>query len=351
MIEIHELTKVFRGAGEPVTVLKGVSLSVARGEVFGIIGRSGAGKSTLLRCVNALERPTAGRVVVDGKDVAALRGAALREARRGIGMIFQHFNLLSSRTVEGNVALPLELAGRTRAEIDAEVPALLDLVGLAGKRGRYPAELSGGEKQRVGIARALASRPAVLLCDEATSALDPETTAAILALLRDIQRKLGLTVVLITHEMQVIKQVCDRVAVLERGEVVEQGPVFDVFTSPSAEVTRSFVRDVVDRELPPALVERLRREPFAGSRPVFRIVFTGPSAYLPILAEVVRRFGVLLNIHQGNIEHIQGRAYGNVVVEAIGDGAGIETALEFIRGHQLRTEVLGHVAADDPAVP
>jgi D-methionine transport system ATP-binding protein len=350
MIEIRELVKVFHGAGEPVPVLQGVSLTVERGEVFGIIGRSGAGKSTLVRCVNALERPSSGSVSVDGREVSALDGAALREARRQIGMIFQQFNLLSARTAEGNVALPLELAGRRRAAIAREVPALLDLVGLGGKRGRYPAELSGGEKQRVGIARALASKPSVLLCDEATSALDPDTTKAILALLRDIQRKLGLTVVLITHEMQVIKEVCDRVAVLDHGKVVEQGPVFDVFTAPAAEVTRSFVRDVVDRELAGGLLERLRAPPILGGHPVIRIVFSGPSAHHPIVAEVVRRFGILLNILQGNIEYIQGQAYGNVVVEAIGAEGAIQGALDFIRGHQLRAEVLGHVAGNDRAL-
>jgi D-methionine transport system ATP-binding protein len=350
MIELRDLVKEFRGAGGAVPVLRQVSLTVEKGEIFGIIGRSGAGKSTLVRCINLLERPTSGRVLVNGQDVAALSGAALREARRSIGMIFQHFNLLSSRTALDNVALPLELAGRPRDEILREVSPLLELVGLSGKAGRYPAELSGGEKQRVGIARALASRPSVLLCDEATSALDPETTQAILALLQDINRKLGLTIVLITHEMPVIKQICDRVAVLDHGVVVEQGPVFDVFTSPRAEVTRALVRDLVDRELPARLRERLRIEPGARGNPVIRIVFRGPSAHAPIVAEVIRRFDVVLNILQGSIDDIQGAPYGNLVVEAVGRPADVEAALELVRSRGLKVEVLGHVAGDDRAV-
>jgi D-methionine transport system ATP-binding protein len=350
MIEIQDLVKVFKGAGQPVSVLKGVSLSIRQGEIFGIIGRSGAGKSTLVRCLNLLETPTSGRVTVHGREITALSGAALREARRDIGMIFQHFNLLSSRTVYDNVAFPLELAGKSKAEIRTEIEPLLELVGLTDKTGRYPAELSGGQKQRVGIARALASKPSVLLCDEATSALDPETTKSILALLRDINKTLGLTIVLITHEMPVIKEICDRVAVLDQGEVAELGTIFDVFTAPTAEVTRSFVRDVVDRDLPPGLLERLRDTPTATSRPVIRILFTGPSANTPVIAEVVRKFDVLLNILQANVDAIQGSPYGNIVVEAIGSPADVAAALDYIQAKHLKTEVLGHVADDDRAV-
>ena len=349
MIEIQKLVKVFDGRGAPVTVLKGVSLSVRRGEVFGIIGRSGAGKSTLVRCINALERPTSGRVLVDGRDMAALAQSELRAARRHVGMIFQHFNLLSSRTVAENVAFPLELSGRPREQIRSAVLPLLDLVGLADKRDSYPAELSGGQKQRVGIARALAPDPAVLLCDEATSALDPETTQSILALLAGIQKRLGLTLVLITHEMAVVKTIADRLAVLDHGEVVEQGTVFDVFTSPRAEVTRTFVRDLVERELPLRLRERLRPDPTPRSRLVLRIIFTGPSAHAPIVAEVVRRFEVVLNIIQANIDEIQGTPYGNMVAEASGEREAVEAALRFIGDQGLKTEVLGYVDGDDRA--
>jgi D-methionine transport system ATP-binding protein len=346
MIEIQGVSKTFRGDRGPVEVLRDVTLSIREGEIFGIIGRSGAGKSTLVRCINLLERPTAGRVTVAGRELTALDVGALRQARHRVGMIFQHFNLLSSRTVLDNVALPLELAGATRAAAREAATPLLEVVGLSGKVARYPSELSGGEKQRVGIARALATEPAVLLCDEATSALDPETTTSILALLRDINRKLGLTIVLITHEMQVIREICERVAVLDHGRVVEQGTVFDVFTSPVAEVTRRFVRDLVDRDLPPSLVARLGAPPAGLVHPVLRIVFTGPSALQPIVAEAVRRHGVLLNILQATIDEIQGQPYGNVVVEAIGRGADVQAALEFIRGNQLKVEVIGHVPGD-----
>jgi D-methionine transport system ATP-binding protein len=346
MIELRDLTKTFHAEGGPVHVLKGISLTIEKGEVFGVIGRSGAGKSTLVRCINLLERPTSGKVLVEGQEITALSGPALRQARHAIGMIFQHFNLLSSRTALDNVALPLELAGRSRAEARAAAGPLLELVGLTDKAGRYPAELSGGEKQRVGIARALSSEPAVLLCDEATSALDPETTQSILSLLQDINRKLGLTIVLITHEMPVIKEICDRVAVLEHGAIAELGPVFDVFTAPTAEVTRRFVRDLVDRALPPHLVEQLHATPAGTGNPVIRVVFRGPSANTPVVAEVVRRFDLLLNILQAQVDYIQGEPYGNIILEAIGAPQDVARALEFIRSKDLKVEVLGHVAGD-----
>jgi D-methionine transport system ATP-binding protein len=265
-------------------------------------------------------------------------------------MIFQHFNLLSSRTVAGNVALPLELAGRARSECLAAVLPLLEMVGLSGKLDRYPAELSGGEKQRVGIARALASHPAVLLCDEATSALDPETTQSILELLRDLNQRLGLTILLITHEMQVIREICSRVAVLDHGRVVETGTVFDVFTSPSDEVTRALLHGQLDRALPPALRARLRPAAPPSGHPVLRILFAGPAAQTPVLSEVTQRFGVLLDIVQAQVDFIQERPYGNVVVEVLGGDAAAAEALGFLRGKGLEVEVVGHVADDARAV-
>jgi len=341
MIEIQDVSKRFRGSAGETEVLKGVSLSIRAGEIFGIIGRSGAGKSTLVRCINLLERPTSGKVLVNGRDITGLSVTELRKARQGIGMIFQLFNLLSSRTVFENVAFPLELAGYSKADIKATVEPLLDLVGLADKRDAYPAQLSGGQKQRVGIARALASKPSVLLCDEATSALDPETTKSILALLQDINAKLGLTIVLITHEMQVIKEICHRVAVLDQGRVVEQGPVFDIFTAPRTEITRSFVRDLVDRELPAGLQARMSAQ--TDGNPVLRIIFTGPSANSPVISDVVRRFAVSMNILQAHVDYIQGAPYGNIVVEAQGAEADIQAVTDYIRGIDLRVEVLGHV--------
>ena len=350
MIEIEGLQKSFARDGAAAMVLQDLSLSVGKGEIFGIIGRSGAGKSTLIRCVNMLERPTAGRVTIDGQDITALSGGALRDARRRIGMIFQHFNLLSSRTVFDNVAFPLELAGMSRGQIEQEVLPLLELVGLSEKRDAYPSQLSGGQKQRVAIARALASKPAVLLCDEATSALDPETTQSILALLKDINDKLDLTILLITHEMPVIKAICDRVAVLDKGVVVEQGPVFDVFTMPKSDVTKLMVRDLVDRELPDWLTAKMDACPKGAGNPILRITFSGPHANEPVIADLVKRFDVVLNIIQANVDYIQGLPFGIIIVEAEGAQPAIDAAIAHVNGQNLKAEVLGHVAGDDRAV-
>lgn len=348
MIELHHLSKRYAADGGSVTALDDVSLSVASGEIFGVIGRSGAGKSTLIRCINLLERPDDGRVLIDGRDLTALKPAELRAARRGTGMIFQHFNLLSSRTVYGNVALPLELRGAGRAEIEAKVRPLLDLVGLSDRADRYPAQLSGGQKQRVGIARALATDPKVLLCDEATSALDPETTDQILELIRDIRDRLGLTVVLITHEMSVVKEVADRLAVMEQGRVIEQGPTFDVFTRPQHPTTRSFVADQIGFALPPALEKRIANDAAAdGGGRLLRILFTGPHADRPVIAELSRNLGLDLNILHGRIDEIQGRPFGVMVVQALGDDAKIAAARNYLLNRQLHVEELGHVVRID----
>ncbi|MBK1838117.1 methionine ABC transporter ATP-binding protein [Azospirillum sp. YIM B02556] len=344
MITLTNIRKTYaaRGGGDPVHALADIDLSIGRGEVFGIIGRSGAGKSTLLRTVNLLESPTAGSVKVDGVEMTALSAAELRKARHSIGMIFQHFNLLSSRTVFDNVALPLELAGMAKAEIGRTVEPLLDLVGLADKRDRYPAELSGGQKQRVGIARALASKPKVLLSDEATSALDPETTTQILHLLADINRRLGLTIVLITHEIAVIKEICHKVAVMENGRVIEQGPVFDIFAHPKHPTTRSFVDPVINRGIPDSLRDRLSHQPGPGSNPVLRITFTGAKATTPVISAISRRLDLDLNIWHGQIDEIQGAPFGTLVVEALGDPARVDAAIALVKENNLGVEVLGH---------
>ncbi len=349
MIEIEGLHKSFARDGVASAVLQDLSLRVAKGEIFGIIGRSGAGKSTLIRCINMLERPSGGRVLIDGQDITALSGPALRDARRNIGMIFQHFNLLSSRTVFDNVAFPLELSGMNKKQIEQEVLPLLDLVGLADKRSAYPAQLSGGQKQRVAIARALASKPAVLLCDEATSALDPETTQSILALLKDINKKLALTILLITHEMPVIKAICDKVAVLDKGLVVEQGPVFDIFTTPKADVTKLMVHDLIDRDLPDWLAKKIADFKGDKGNPILRITFSGPNANEPVIADLVKRFNVSLNILQANVDYIQGLPFGIIVVEAEGGPEAIEAAIAHVNSQNLKAEVLGHVADDDSA--
>jgi D-methionine transport system ATP-binding protein len=341
IIRLEGVSKVFAGrGGAPVAALDGVDLAVPRGSVVGVIGRSGAGKSTLIRLVNGLERPSAGRVTVDGAEISALPERALRHARRSIGMIFQHFNLLSSRTAAENVALPLEVAGYDRAAIRARTDELLALVGLSDKRDRYPAELSGGQKQRVGIARALATKPKVLLSDEATSALDPETTRSILDLLARINRELDLTILLITHEMAVIRAIAGTVAVIDGGRIVESGSVFEVFTRPRHEVTRSFLAD--GAALPPHLATRLAAEPAPGGRAVVRITFRGPHATDPVLARLARDLSVETTILAGTVDEIAGRPFGTLVVGVPEEA--LKTALAFLAHYGLDTEVLGHVA-------
>lgn len=343
IVRLDKISKVFAGRdGQPVTALREIDLAVPQGSVLGIIGRSGAGKSTLIRLVNGLEKPSSGRVIVDGADIAALPEAELRHARRSIGMIFQHFNLLSSRTAAENIALPLEVAGYNKAAIRARVDELLALVGLSDKRNRYPSELSGGQKQRVGIARALATKPKVLLSDEATSALDPETTRSILDLLARINAELGLTIVLITHEMAVIRSIARDVAVIEGGRIVEQGDVFDVFTRPQHEVTRSFLADETGRALPPYVANRLQPEAKPGSQAIIRIGFRGPHATDPVLARLARDLGIEANILAGSVDEIAGRPCGTLVIGV--PAQSLSTTLDFLKQYGLDTEVLGHVA-------
>ena len=343
MIELRNISQRFAGPRGPIDALHNVNLSIPSGEVFGIIGRSGAGKSTLVRTINLLTRPTEGNVVVGGRDLTTMSAGGLREARREIGMIFQHFNLLSSRTVFDNVALPLELAGMKRAEIEATVLPLLDLVGLSAQKDRYPSQISGGQKQRVGIARALASKPRVLLSDEATSALDPETTRAILDLLKRINRELGLTVVMITHQMDVIKQVCDRVAVLDAGRVVEQGKVIDVFLQPHHEVTRALIGDVIAQELPPAMKARVAERLRKGSGHLLRLAFSGSGVDQPILSETIRRYELDFNILHGQIDEIQGQAFGSLAVLAGGEPAKVAEAIAFLREQHVVVEEMAYV--------
>jgi D-methionine transport system ATP-binding protein len=348
MIEIQGVTQRFPNGSGTVDAVRNVDLSIRKGEVFGIIGRSGAGKSTLVRTINLLNRPTEGKIILDGKDMTTLSADDLRDARRHIGMIFQHFNLLSSRTVYNNIALPLELAGLSKAEIAKKVEPLLELVGLTALKDRYPAQISGGQKQRVGIARALANDPKVLLSDEATSALDPETTRSILELLRKINKELGLTIVLITHQMEVIKVICDRVAVMEAGEVIEQGEVLDVFREPKHEVTRALIGDVIAHELPKGVLERLRTrlantEAGAGTDHLFRFAFTGSGVDQPHLSEAVRRFNLDFNILHGQIDEIQGQAFGSLAILANGTAENITNAMNYLRAQGVVVEELNHV--------
>lgn len=345
MIELDRVVQTYAGQKGPVQALRGIDLKIGRGEIFGVIGRSGAGKSSLVRTINLLNRPTEGRVLVDGQDLVAMDAQALRQARRKIGMIFQHFNLLSSRTVFQNVALPLELEGERPEIIRKRVDELLDLVGLSALRDRYPAQISGGQKQRVGIARALASRPKVLLSDEATSALDPETNRSILALLQQINRDFGLTVVLITHQMQVIKQIADQVAVIDAGRIVEQGRVIDVFTRPVQEITRSLIDEILPQALPETVISRIRQlmadAPDQGR--LLRLGFSGNGAEQPLLSDVIRRFGLDLNILHGQVDDIQGTAFGSLAVHVRGARKSLEEAVTHLKQSGVHVQEVAYV--------
>lgn len=338
------VSKTYPGrTGAPVAALNGIDLTVPQGAVLGVIGPSGAGKSTLIRLANGLERPTGGRMRLFGQDVTTLDEAGWRAARRQTGMIFQHFNLLSSRTAAQNVAMPLQVAGAPRAAIRAKVAQLLDLVGLSDKADRYPAELSGGQKQRVGIARALAGDPKLLLCDEATSALDPDTTAQILSLLREVNQRLGVTILLITHEIPVVKTICDRVAVLEAGRIVEEGPAFDVLTSPGNPVTARFVEAVTGVEPPAALAAALRPAPLPGGRRVLRLGFAGADATALATARLTALYGGDWRLLAARVDEIGGRPFGGLIV-SVPEGPAPEAAA--LEAATLRIETLGHLEAD-----
>jgi D-methionine transport system ATP-binding protein len=331
-----------KAGGGAVMALEDVSLTVQPGAITGIIGRSGAGKSTLLRMVNGLEQPTSGTVTVAGHDVGRASAAQLRGIRREVGMIFQHFNLLSSRTVFGNVALPLEIAGMPAAAIRTQVGDLIARVGLETLRDRYPAELSGGQKQRVGIARALATQPKVLLSDEATSALDPETTQTVLRLLADINRELGLTILLITHEMGVVRDIATHMAVIDGGRIVEQGPTYDVFIKPTHPTTRSFLSSVTGVTLPSFIAGKLTpTRPQGPASEVIRITFAGQHATDPMLAKLTSELGIPVNILAGAVEEIGPHPFGNLLVSIEADRA--PEARAYLERHHLLTEVLGYV--------
>ncbi|QCR35217.1 methionine ABC transporter ATP-binding protein MetN [Nissabacter sp. SGAir0207] len=343
MIRLSNITKVFQQGSRAIHALSDVSLHVPAGQIYGVIGASGAGKSTLIRCVNLLERPTSGKVLVDGTDLTTLSASQLVRARRQIGMIFQHFNLLSSRTVFGNVALPLELDNTPAADIKRRVSELLELVGLADKHDAYPANLSGGQKQRVAIARALASNPKVLLCDEATSALDPATTRAILELLKDINRRLGLTILLITHEMDVVKRICDQVAVISGGKLIEQDKVSELFSHPKTPLAQAFIQSTLHLDIPDDYAERMVAEPAEGRVPLLRLEFTGQSVDAPLLSEAVRRFNINNNIISAQMDYAGGVKFGIMLTELHGDSAATAAAITFLKEHHVKVEVLGYV--------
>ena len=342
-VRLMGVGKTYQGEQGPVQALRKIELSVQHGEIFGIIGRSGAGKSSLIRTLNRLENPTVGRVLIDSVDIGTFNEDQLVLLRRRIGMIFQHFNLMSAKTVWQNVELPLKVAGIPQAERWRKVTQLLELVGLADKRDMYPAQLSGGQKQRVGIARALVHDPQILLCDEATSALDPETTGAILDLLRDINRRLGLTIVLITHEMSVIRDLCDRVVVLERGEIVEQGAVWQVFGNPRHPVSRTLLAPL-QQSLPADLREHLLgHSPSTDAALVLRLGVTGEGA-APDLSSLFNLLGGQVTLLHGGVEQIQGRTLGEMIVSVRNSPHTEEQLLVRAAQWTERVEVLGHVA-------
>ena len=341
MIELTHISKDFASGGRTVHAVQDVSLSIGKGEIFGIIGFSGAGKSTLVRCINLLERPTSGSVTVDGKEMTALSARELRRARKKIGMIFQHFNLMPSRTVFGNVAYPLRGSGLSREQIADKVHRLLELVGIGDKAEAYPKQLSGGQKQRVAIARALANDPNVLLCDEATSALDPQTTKAILRLLKNLNEKLGITVVIITHEMAVVKEICDRVAVMEHGRVVEQGEVFNVFADPRQEITRSFIHTTSNlRKIEELIEEDSPVVQLKSGELIVRLSYIQRNVSEPLISTVSRKFDITLNIIFSDIAIVQNAPIGGTVAIISGERAQITQAMQYLSEKNVGVEVI-----------
>lgn len=343
MIEINQVNKVFYQGPKEIHALKEINLHIKTGTIFGVIGSSGAGKSTLIRCVNMLEAPTSGSVIVDGVDLTQLSKSQLSQARRNIGMIFQHFNLLSSRTVFHNVALPLELAGVEKSKIESKVSELLKLVGLSDKRDSYPANLSGGQKQRVAIARALASEPKVLLCDEATSALDPATTQSILELLKEINRQLNLTILLITHEMDVVKSICHEVAIIGGGELVEKGTVGEIFAHPKTDLAHAFIRSTLDLSIPDDYQARLMSHSAPDNHPLVRLEFTGETVDAPLISQVSRQFNIDISILSSDLDYAGGVKFGMLVAELLGNEIDSNAAIDYLRNHHVKVEVLGYV--------
>lgn len=341
MITLQNISKTFIDGGKEVQAVKDVNLTIHDGDIFGIIGFSGAGKSTLVRCINLLERPTSGTVTVDDKEITALSAKELRKARKKIGMIFQHFNLMPSRTIFGNVAYPLKGSGLSKQEIADKVHNLLDLVGISEKENAYPSQLSGGQKQRVAIARALANDPKILLCDEATSALDPQTTKSILKLLQKVNETLGITIVVITHEMDVVKEICNRVAVMDHGNVVEEGEVFSIFATPQNKVTRDFIKTTSNLQKIEELVEA--GSPVVALKPdelIVRLSYIEKNASEPLISAVTEKFGIILNIIFADVEIVQNAPIGGTVAIVSGDKDKVEQALTYLKEKNVGVEVI-----------
>lgn len=343
MITLSNLSKYYTLRNENVQALQNINLAIKPQQIYGIIGRSGAGKSTLIRCVNLLERPSQGKVLIAGKCLTTMSAHALRQARRQMGMIFQHFNLLQSRNVSENICLPLELAGMTNTSIKKRVDELLILTELKDYAKQYPSQLSGGQKQRVAIARALANSPQVLLCDEATSALDPQSTYSILQLLKTINQELGITILLITHEMDVVKTICHQVAVLNSGQIVEKGNVVDLFVNPQTQITKDLVSASWHLEIPLPIKALLQTQASVNSGILLRIAYQGESASEPIISHLIQQYQVKINILQGSIETIQNHIVGILIVEMQGIQSCMDSGIEFLQQQKLQIEILGYV--------
>lgn len=341
MIRLENVSKTFTDSNKEVHAVNNVSLTINDGDIFGIIGFSGAGKSTLVRCINLLEKPTDGKVFVDDAEITALSGKELRKARKKIGMIFQHFNLMPSRTIFGNVAYPLRGSGFSKEEIKEKVHHLLELVGISEKENAFPSQLSGGQKQRVAIARALANDPSILLCDEATSALDPQTTKSILKLLQQLNQTLGITVVVITHEMAVVKEICNRVAVMDHGDVVEEGEVFHVFASPKEPLTRSFIKTTSNLQKIEELIAA--DSPVVATKKgelIVRLSYVEKNTSEPLISTVTQKFGIILNIVFADVEIVQNAPIGGTVAIVSGESSRIDEALQYLRDKNVGVEVI-----------
>lgn len=339
MIEFKNISKHYQLKGQTIRALDQINLKIPAGSIFGIIGYSGAGKSTLIRLINLLERPDQGQVMINQTDFTALDARSLRQERTNIGMIFQHFNLLQTKTVAANIEMPLKLLGIHKAEREKRLNELLDFIDLKHKKDAFPDELSGGQKQRVGIARALANHPKILLCDEATSALDPQTTKSVLALLKKINQEQGITIVMVTHEMDVIETVCDYVAVMEQGQVIETGSTLDIFSQPKHPTTKNFIQTVLQQQLPVSILENLENQ---NRHSIYCLQFLGKSAQETVVQAVIKQFDISLNILFANMTEINGTVIGQMFIQLLGDPATIQQAIDFLQQSGVQVEHSGH---------
>lgn len=338
MIEFKDISKQYELKGQTLHALNQINLQIPTGSIFGIIGYSGAGKSTLIRLINLLERPSSGRIIINGTDFTALDAKALRQERASIGMIFQHFNLMQTKTVAANIEMPMKLLGWNKAEREKRLEELLDFIDLKHKRHAFPDELSGGQKQRVGIARALANHPKILLCDEATSALDPQTTKSVLQLLKKINEEQGITIVMVTHEMDVIETVCDYVAVMEKGDVIETGSTLQIFSQPQHPTTKNFIQTVLQQHLPINILNNLENQ---NHNSIYCLKFLGSSAQETVIQAVIKQFDISLNILFANMTEINGTVIGQMFIQLLGDAQEIQVAIQFLEQHGVQVDQAG----------